>query len=164
VRRPFLNIWLIAALVGVAAFTLLDVKHVAGASMEPAVRERETVIIYRWFYGVRLPFAREYCLRWRGVKAGDVILLRHPRTGEEIIKRCAAAEGTPYRVADTTLYIGAESYRLSYDARRELQQYQRVPKGKVFVVGDNTRVSHDSREYGFVSAEAIEGRVIHPSR
>lgn len=163
-RRPFLNIWIVASAVGVAAFTLLDVKHVTGASMEPALRESETVIVSRWHYGPRLPFARSYCLRWRPVRRGDIVLVRHPGSGEEIIKRCAAPAGTAYRLAEDTLRIGEEAYRISPGARSDLEQHRRVPEEKVFLIGDNAPVSRDSRDYGFVDAASVEGKVVYPSR
>jgi signal peptidase I len=164
VRRPFLSIAVIAAGVGFIAFLLFDVKHVAGTSMEPSIHDRETVIVSRWHYGPRMPFAEGYLLRWRRIRTGDLVLVRHPVTGEEVIKRCAAAGGTRYRICRSRLYIDSRSYRLSDEALDMMMKKRSVPEDSIFVVGDNAQVSYDSRHYGPVDMDSIEGKVLHPER
>lgn len=163
-RRPFINILIVASAVGIAAFLLFDVKHVSGRSMTPAVRPGETIIVFRWYYGMQMPFASHYLLHWQPVSSGDLLLLRHPVTGEELIKRCVASEGTMYRLSDSVLRIGSDTYRLAPEVKEALAGSGRIPAGMLFVVGDNAQLSRDSRDYGLVDIESVEGKVVHPRR
>ncbi len=162
-RRPFLNIAIVAAGVGIVAFLLFDVKHIVGSSMEPTLHDGETVIVHRWHYGIRLPGAHEYVLKWRTVSRGDLVLLHHSLTDAGIVKRCAATGGTAYRLEDNVFFIDNRRYRLSPKAARELKNSRRIPEGKLFVIGDNPRVSYDSRNYGIIDFDSIVGKVVYPN-
>lgn len=46
---------------------------------------------------------------------------------------------------------------ISDEAAKELSQYEQIPQGHYFVQGDNRNNSNDSRNFGLVKAEQIEG-------
>ena len=57
-------------------------------------------------------------------------------------------------------YYGPDDIMLGSSNMNKIQ----VPKGHVFVVGDNSSVSYDSRTWGFLPIDNITGRVIIPSK
>jgi phage repressor protein C with HTH and peptisase S24 domain len=48
------------------------------------------------------------------------------------------------------------------DGLEKVKRIQKLDEGRVFVVGDNSRQSIDSRSFGWLPAAAVVGRVIWP--
>ncbi|XP_052179485.1 mitochondrial inner membrane protease subunit 1-like isoform X2 [Diospyros lotus] len=81
------------------------------------------------------------------VGTGDVVLVRSPENPRKVItKRVKAMEG------DSVTYLVDPS---NSDRRQTLV----VPKGHVWIEGDNIYESHDSRHFGAVPYGLIQGRV-----
>ncbi|MDW4903363.1 S26 family signal peptidase [Streptomyces californicus] len=126
----------------------ITVVRVLGSSMSPAYADGETVLARR--------------VRASRLRSGDVAVLRTetgPRavTGSEVtylpvIKRVAALPGEAVpadfqgRTAHTAGITGT------------------VPTGRVLVLGDNPERSVDSRDYGLLPLDAVEGRVVRRFR
>ena len=159
-RSPFFHILLTAFLVGFFALSLYDVKHVEGSSMYPTLRNRETVIVYRWAYGLQLPFIQRYLIRWSRVKPGDLVFFQDPVYEEPVVKRCVAGERTLIIRNGEGMVIGEEQLTWSEVKTDQFCTLSSVPLGKIFLLGDNRTISFDSRYYGFVEEKDIEGRVI----
>eukprot|EP00736_Rhodelphis_marinus_P014400 Rmarinus@m.26518 len=103
-----------------------------GPSMLPTLDNN--VVIYER-YSVR---------RWE-LHHGDVVLLRSPEKWKgNVCKRIVG-------VAGDTVYF---EDKFSKRTRKAI-----VPEGHVFLMGDNSKESHDSRTYGAVPAALIFGRV-----
>ena len=116
-RRPTRWLLLGGLAAGVAALKPFRVE-VRGASMEPGLLEGD------WLLATR-----------RGrVRAGDVVVLRHPRKRIDLVKRVVGVPGD--RVDGRQL--GPDEY---------------------LVAGDNRAASTDGREFGTVGRESIEGVV-----
>ena len=111
---------------------VLDVFIVEGASMEPALKEGSIILLNRAAFGLGRPFHDGYLTRWGEPNPGDVVVYHDLLDGNTSVKRCSAVEGS-----------------------RSPDQ-----KEKVFLLGDNDRVSLDSRFSGPVPVEKILGKVI----
>lgn len=88
-------------------------------------------------------------------------------TKESYIKRVIALEGEHITISeDGMVYINGEKLEESYlqeglKTKRTGEFYDlTVPESYVFVMGDNRNKSCDSREFGCIPLEKIEGKVI----
>jgi signal peptidase I len=115
-------------------FFLFDFLIADGRSMQPAIRSGTVLVINRLAYGLRLPGAKKYLLRWSLPKTGDVVVFVTPQ-GSVAVKRCLELSESP----DT-----AESG---------------IPP-RFIALGDNSLDSYDSRSYGPVAADRIMGKVV----
>ena len=121
------------------------------------------------------------------IKNGDLIIFRYPGNpdigrrdqGHAYIKRCIAQGGQKVKIVDKQVYVDDEFiplpesceylddrimpyYNNSRSKRDNLPEFT-VPKGKLFVLGDNRDNSSDSRVWGFVDESDVLGkpRFIH---
>ena len=134
---------------------------VSGASMEPSFHTRQVILIDRQYY------------RDHPVRRGDVIILRQDDT--VLIKRVYALGGDSFwtllNTDDGELFRDIiEPARLPRMRRLMplLPSYRlthvTVPPASVYVVGDNTNASIDSRQFGAVPLTAVLGRVRNAPR
>jgi len=147
------------ALLLVYMFCPLRLGVVCGTSMEPTFRSGQPILIDRGYY------------RRHAVRRGDVVLLRHD--GQMLIKRIFAVAGDAFHVmifpddAGVTRFLIhpdelsrlRRSYRRSTDLRFSRM---RVPEGRIYVLGDNSNASIDSRDFGMIPLTSIVGRVPDP--
>jgi signal peptidase I len=148
----------IAALV--AKTFILDAAVVDGRSMQPLFRQGSVVLVLRCAYGLRLPSEGGYLARWKDPCRGDVVVARSPRDGSAVVKRVAAVGPIALSVVAGRLLGPGVDLPLSTEAIERFGDGIAVGEGALFLLGDNAADSVDSRDYGPVPIEAIEGRVI----
>jgi signal peptidase I len=107
---------------------------VSGQSMEPIFHT-----------GERLLACKAYWLVGQ-VKDNDVVVIQRPN--EYIIKRVYRTQG------QTVDWVNAPA---SWDITRG--EYK-VPEGYVYVLGDNRKVSEDSRAFGAVPLDHVIGKIL----
>ena len=159
-RSPFAHILLVALGVCVVALSLYDVKYIEGASMVPTLRSDQTIFVFRWAYGAQLPLIDRYFIHWGRIKPYELVFLRDPVYSRPVVKRCIGVSGTSIKYKGDQLLIGNTSIPIGEIQATELLNLRTIPPGKVFVLGDNRRVSLDSRAYGLVDTDRISGRVL----
>ncbi len=109
----------------------------------------------------------------RRPERGDVIVFRFPLDpSKDFIKRCVAVEGERVEVRDKVLYVDGERqdepYVIHTDPRilpREVNARDNfgpmvVPKGQVFMMGDNRDNSLDSRFWGPLPVDLVKGKAM----
>ncbi|SFM03593.1 signal peptidase I [Paenibacillus sp. 1_12] len=143
---------LIVALVHQYGFHLSTVK---GASMQPTLEENELLFINKTVHFLGSP------------SRGDVVVVKEPESSEPqsifLVKRVVAVAGDEVRIQQGKLYVNGlfatESYTDSLIEDGSLEPYT-IPQGSLFVMGDNRHrlASYDSRSFGAVSVDKIEGR------
>jgi signal peptidase I len=148
-----------AFLAALGVFHLLcpwQIGVVSGASMEPSFRSHQIILVDRQYY------------RSHPVHHGDVIILR--TDDAVLIKRVYALGGDSFwtlmNADDGVLFRDIiDPARLPRLKRLLplLHSYRltrlTVPPGMVYVVGDNTNASLDSRHFGPVPLASVLGRV-----
>lgn len=152
--------WLLLSVVLVAVLatllwlqlTVFAVIHVAGDSMAPTLHDGDRVLMTR---GYPSP------------EAGDIIgftLVDETGRSDPLIKRVVAVPGDTVEVVGDTVYVNgalsavAPTARVGTAGRPRLQVV--VPEDAVFVLGDNRPTALDSRHFGSVPLETVEGRGI----
>lgn len=133
-------------------FRLVDVD---GTSMESTLESKDKVIVTNLFYTP---------------KDGDIIVISHgAEYSKPIIKRVIATEGQTIKldyendriIVDGVVldepYINDSTFEGNYG---DYDIPEVVPEGKVFVMGDNRRVSLDSRrtEIGLIDVDNVIGK------
>ena len=151
---------------------IIDVKKVKGISMEKALKDGNIVVVFKVAYGIKIPFKNYYLIRWSFPKENDIIVYK--KNNRFAVKRCAGISGSPIDFSFKSLYNGDTDYRMRIGARTlhltPLQfrilagsyesPVRKIPKNTVLALGDNFDHSYDSRDYGYVSADSIYGKVI----
>ncbi|MCM6771890.1 S26 family signal peptidase [Nocardia sp. CDC159] len=120
---------------------------VRGASMEPAYRSGDRVLVRRGGLPAR----------------GDVVVVEHLGIGGEPWRRCVhAAAGLSARrwmIKRVAAAPGDPVPREQVPALARVPETS-VPQGRLVLLGDNKRVSFDSRRVGYVPAERVLGTVL----
>jgi signal peptidase I len=154
--------------------------YIPSASMEPQLEINDRVIVSRTSY------------RLHPVHRGDIVVFPSPaatpkhhgffgrivqdlldtvalgdRSDDELIKRVIGLPGETIETRDGHVYIDDRPLREPYLPRGVLTDdppipRQKVPKGRVFVMGDNRGDSHDSRfsDIGPIKVSTIVGRAV----
>lgn len=133
------------------------VVSVSGPSMQPTLYTKDRIVLNSIFFTPQ---------------NGDIVVITQPNShdNEPLIKRVIAVEGQTIAIDaenDTVTVDGVvlnEKYILEQDIKRagEWEYPLTIPKGKVFVMGDNRNDSFDSRDpgLGMVEEKYIMGKAI----
>lgn len=164
-----------AIFIVISIFSLFDIKKVRGDSMFSTFKDNDFLLIFRAMYGMRSPFFNTYLIKWHSVRKGDIVMYKI--CGKYVVKRCYATdedviyfyqksdnEKTQYfmKVEEKDILLTKEAYyRLFLNSfKKEKGGMQKVPNGCLLLLGDNTHLSFDSRNYGYIMANSILGKVI----
>lgn len=130
---------------------------VRGNSMVPTLHENDYLIINRIVYKISEPQNGDIIVFKSDLKAND-------GTDKDLVKRVIGVEGDKVLITNGEVYVNDkllnESY-LSEGMETEGEIEVTVPKGKLFVLGDNREISLDSRydKVGMVNISDVEGKV-----
>jgi signal peptidase I len=107
------------------------------------------------------PGDRKIMTQPENYQQGDIVVLTRPEGGSEIVKRLVAMEADHVRLKDGLLYING---KLQDDPQGRPPSIKGlkdqdffVPRGHVYVVGDNLSSSFDSRDFGPVPYDHLRG-------
>ncbi|MGH3147573.1 MAG: signal peptidase I [Rubrobacter sp.] len=154
----FVVILLVAFLVvfGFVRPFVVEAFYIPSESMVPTLEVGDRVLANKFVY------------RFEEPSRGDVVVFESVEESEtggtttELIKRIVGVPGDEVQVQDGTLYVNGQPQNEPYVNQELLDGGVYgptvVPEGHVFVMGDNRGNSRDSRFFGPVPYENIEGQ------
>jgi signal peptidase I len=162
-----LSKWIKASIVVFVAYLIVRTffflgYEVDGESMEPTLDDGNKLVVNTMSYHIR------------DISRFDVIVF-HMNKQEDYVKRVIGLPGDHIRYENDRLFINGKGYEEPYLQKRkalypgqpitgdftlqDLTDMERVPDGKLFVMGDNRLESMDSRHFGFISIDQVVGMV-----
>ncbi|MDM7915640.1 MAG: signal peptidase I [Candidatus Eisenbacteria bacterium] len=141
--------------------------RIPSPSMEDTLLVHDFLFISKLTYGPNIPFTHTRLPGLRQPRVGDVIVFQNPKNPkQDYIKRCVAVGGQTVEYKNKVLYVDGvrrdEPYVKHIDPT--LRPYRdnfgpyRVPKGNIFMMGDNRDNSEDSRFWGPLDVRLIRGK------
>jgi len=140
-------------------------------SMVPTLLIGDHILVNKFLYGFKIPFADGKILSIREPERGDVIVFRFPGDRRiDFIKRCVAVGGETIEIREKKIIVNGKPIEDAhalfqddggrfFDVRDNFGPVT-VPEGKIFMMGDNRDNSNDSRFWGFVDLADVRGKAI----
>ena len=146
--------------IGIRTFLLGPYKIPTG-SMHPVLVEGDRIFVDKISY------------RFHEPKRGDIVVFKYPMDRKkDFVKRLIGVGGENVEIRDGQIFINGEKltqpdsivktfyYNRPDWAYGKEDQIIKVPAGHLFVLGDNSAQSSDSRNWGFVPRKDLIGRAI----
>ena len=153
-------------IISVLVFVVLQLSTqsyaVEGHSMDPTLAPGQRFLVNKFVYARMddLPFGQEGYI-FGGPQRGDIVVFTPPIGAEtEFVKRVIGLPGDVVDVVDGRVYVNGElsTFDDDYTSPYAGEYPVTVPPDSYFVLGDNRRVSSDSRQWGMVDADDVVGR------
>ncbi|HZY57491.1 MAG TPA: signal peptidase I [Rubrobacteraceae bacterium] len=129
---------------------VVEAFYIPSESMTPTLEVGDRVFVNKFVY------------RFAEPERGDIVVFKNVEGGqEELIKRVVGVPGDEVTIRNGVLFVNEERWEEPYINSQSLDSSSfgsmTVPEGKVFVMGDNRANSRDSRFFGPIPIENVEG-------
>ena len=144
---------------------------IPSGSMIPTLLIGDHILVNKFLYGTTIPFTDKKILIFRNPEKEDIIVFKYPRNPDkDFIKRVMATEGDVIEEKNKVIYLNGKAltepyiqhvdHNLTFNAMDPRDNFGpiKVPKNKLFVMGDNRDQSYDSRYWGFVDLSEVRGK------
>lgn len=170
--QEYIEAIIIAILIAVFIRTfIIQAFKIPSRSMVPKLLVGDHLLVNKFIYGVKIPYFRKTIIPFTDPQRGDIVVFIYPndRT-KDFIKRVIGIGGDTIEVNNKKIFINGKGYTDTFGIYRDSVVYPRtmqprdnfgpviVPKGSLFVMGDNRDESADSRFWGFVDLKDVEGK------
>lgn len=123
-----------------------------GTSMSPTLKHRQGCLFETTLWGY-------------GTEVGDIVDFILPQQtaaakSSHVCKRIVAVAGDLVYATEGVLYVNKEPSEYQGYGKTPNIQPLRVPRGRVYVLGDNRACSFDSSDYGAVRRSKIKSRFL----
>jgi len=157
---------------------------IPSGSMEPTLLIGDHILVNKLIYGLRMPDSilglhppgvpyGHYLFRLESIHRGDVVVFVFPPDQtKDFIKRVVGVPGDSIEVRGGVVQVNGQQVpdpHAHYEvplaehvtpSPRDNFGPVKVPDGKLFMMGDNRDRSYDSRWWGFVDENLVEGRAL----
>jgi signal peptidase I len=152
--REVAEVVVLAVILYIGISFAVQAVHVEGLSMFATLDDNDYLIANKIDYRLHAP------------QRGDIVILRPPTTNStDFIKRIIALPGERLLIRDGVVYINGHKLDEPYlpEAWTEDNTWNGgtesvIPPNKYFVMGDNRNRSQDSRFFGPISRDRIDGK------
>jgi signal peptidase I len=124
--------------------------HIPTESMVPTLMVKDRLLVNKFIYRFTEPERRDIVV-FQSVESAD----------QDLIKRVVGLPGDEIAVRNGKLFVNGEPQKEPYTNKKlpdvSFFAQRTVPKGHVFVMGDNRSNSQDSRVFGPLPKKNIEG-------
>ena len=185
IGREYAEALIIALVLAVFIRTFfIQAYKIPSGSMEPTLLIGDHILVNKMIYGLRVPDSifglqipglpyGQYVMHFEPIHRGDVVVFVFPpdRT-KDFIKRVVGIAGDTIQVKNGRVWLNGQpmddphahfevpdSDRSPVTPRDNFGPVQ-VPPGKIFAMGDNRDRSYDSRFWGFVDENDVEGKAL----
>ncbi len=139
--------------------------------MLPTLLIGDHLLVNKFIYGIKVPFTGKILIPIRNPKQGDVVVFRFPKDRSvDYIKRVIGTPGDTVEIKNKRVFVNGKAINDSHAhfsssavlsanvSPRDNFGPVIVPKGHIFVMGDNRDNSYDSRFWGFVDQRDVLGK------
>ncbi|GAB1410164.1 signal peptidase I [Desulfovibrionales bacterium] len=142
---------------------------IPSGSMLQTLQIGDHLLVTKFAYGIKIPFTHILVWEREGPQHGDIIVFEFPEDpSKDFIKRVIGVPGDVIEVKDKQVFRNGipldEPYIQHTDSDRNAVPRRdnfgpiMVPEGQYFAMGDNRDESYDSRFWGFVDRNKVEGK------
>jgi signal peptidase I len=147
------SFFIVLAFIIIFRIFVLEPHNVSGSSMDETFKDGDYVIVDKISYRFKKP------------SKGDVIVFNPPAEANNsgrFIKRIISVEGETIEIKDSKTYINEKETMENFVKHISPKPASStlLKENQYFVMGDNRYVSFDSRYWGPITSDEIQGRVL----
>ena len=144
---------------------------IPSGSMKDTLFVGDHILVNKFLFGIGIPFTDIHLFPVRDPHRLDVIVFKYPEDEtKDFIKRVIGTPGDTIEVRDKIVYVNGNPLNEPYAIHTQNNIYPAdiqprdnfgpvtVPENSYFMMGDNRDQSLDSRFWGFVKRNKIEGK------
>jgi signal peptidase I len=170
--REFIEGIIAAVLIALLITTfVIKMYKIPSRSMVPTLLVGDQLVVNKLIYGIKIPYFRNTIIPITDPQRGDIIVFIYPKDRSlDFIKRVIGIGGDTIEIQDKKIFINGKLFtdntgiytdKIIYPGSvqpRDNFGPVTVPKGSLFVLGDNRDESMDSRFWGFVDLKDVQGK------
>ncbi len=172
--QEFIEAIIIAILIAVVIRALVvQAYKIPSRSMVPTLLIGDHLLVNKFIYGIKIPVIRTTLVSVSNPERGDIIVFIYPNDrSKDYIKRVIGVAGDKIEIRNKNIFINDKLYKDNFGIYSDSIVYPAmvqprdnfgpvvVPKNSLFVMGDNRDESADSRFWGFVNLQDVEGKAL----
>lgn len=131
--------------------------EVNGRSMEPTLNDGDKILVFRVNH-ISIPFTQERLIL--SMPKRDSIIAFRKENGVELVKRVIALPDDEVDIRNQTVYLNGNIQTRGITLTSPKSGFPiQISENCLFVLGDNRNLSNDSRQFGCVPLEKVEGQI-----
>lgn len=170
--KEYIESIIIAILIALFIRTFIICAYkIPSRSMVETLLVGDHILVNKFIYGVKIPLLRRTIIPVKDPQRGDIVVFIYPNDrSKDFIKRVIGVGGDKIEIRNKKIFLNDQAYKDSYGIYSDNMIFPAsmqprdnfgpvtVPKGSIFVMGDNRDESLDSRFWGFVDLKDVEGK------